>query len=87
VKNVVLLGLLMVLFDSYYVECSKDDSDSSIGFLDRTGNNFIVNGKHFYFNGFNAYWLMVLASDPSTTCRVTSALQQARNYGLTVVRT
>jgi len=57
------------------------------GFVRRSGTNFVLNNKRFYFNGFNAYWLMLMASDPSTRPKVTSVLQQASSHGLTVART
>ncbi|KAK9033102.1 hypothetical protein V6N11_018140 [Hibiscus sabdariffa] len=34
--------------------------------VETKGNQFIVNGQPFYVNGFNTYWLMVLAADQST---------------------
>ncbi|TQD92856.1 hypothetical protein C1H46_021526 [Malus baccata] len=46
-----------------------------------------MNGKPFYRNGFNAYWMMYMASDPSTRDKVTSAFQQASKYGMNVART
>ncbi|KAK7259075.1 hypothetical protein RIF29_24671 [Crotalaria pallida] len=57
------------------------------GFVRRSGTNFILNGKRFYFNGFNAYWLMYMASDPSTRSKVTTTLRQASHHGLRVART
>ncbi|KAI8001998.1 Mannan endo-1,4-beta-mannosidase 7 [Camellia lanceoleosa] len=38
-------------------------------------------------NGFNAYWLMYLATDPTQRDKVSSVFQQASNHGLTVART
>nr|CAD1823861.1 unnamed protein product [Ananas comosus var. bracteatus] len=39
---------------------------TSIAIIVRTnGVQFVVNGDPFYANGFNAYWLMTVASDPS----------------------
>jgi len=28
------------------------------------GSQFVVGDRPFYVNGFNAYWLMILAADP-----------------------
>lgn len=47
----------------------------------------MLNGDPFYANGFNAYWLMYAASDPSLRPKVTSAFQEASAHGLTVART
>ncbi|KAJ0978794.1 hypothetical protein J5N97_014268 [Dioscorea zingiberensis] len=52
-----------------------------------SGNHFIVNGHPFFANGFNAYWLMDKSYDGYERDKVSSALQQASSYGLTVVRT
>ncbi|GAB4839404.1 Mannan endo-1,4-beta-mannosidase 4 [Ancistrocladus abbreviatus] len=46
-----------------------------------------MNGHPFYINGFTAYWLMLMASNPSTRYLVTNAYQQAAANGLTVART
>lgn len=50
-------------------------------------NQFMVNGKPLYFNGFNAYWLMCMASDPSTRTKVAHAFQAASRLGMNIVRT
>lgn len=55
--------------------------------VQKNGNQFIVNGQPFYFNGFNTYWLMVFAVDQSTRGKVTEVFQQASAVGLTVCRT
>ncbi|KAK7337615.1 hypothetical protein VNO77_18198 [Canavalia gladiata] len=96
-KNVVMTVVVMVaLVVVQHVKCEEGDNihDSSRisvvqpgGFVQRKGTNFILNNKHFYFNGFNAYWLMYMASDPSTRPKVTEILQQASNHGLNVART
>ncbi|XP_025808406.1 mannan endo-1,4-beta-mannosidase 6 isoform X3 [Panicum hallii] len=51
------------------------------------GSQFVIGDRPFYVNGFNAYWLMILAADPSTRGRVTEVFQQAAAVGLTVCRT
>ncbi|XP_078179166.1 glycosyl hydrolase superfamily protein [Carex rostrata] len=53
----------------------------------RNGNQFVVNGRPFYVNGFNSYWLMVLAVDTSTRQQVSDVFRQAASVGLTVCRT
>nr|GEY60612.1 mannan endo-1,4-beta-mannosidase 7 [Tanacetum cinerariifolium] len=47
----------------------------------------MLNGSPYYANGFNAYWLMLLASDPSQRHKVSSAFQEASSHGLSVART
>lgn len=51
------------------------------------GSQFVIGDKPFYVNGFNAYWLMILAVDPSTRGKVTEVFQQVAAVGLTVCRT
>jgi len=57
------------------------------GFIQRNGTRFFLNGKPLYFNGFNAYWLMTYAADPSTSPKVITILQEASKYGLNLART
>ncbi|KAH0660890.1 hypothetical protein KY290_029622 [Solanum tuberosum] len=47
----------------------------------------MLNESPFYANGFNAYWLMLIGSDPSQRHKVSSVLQDAASHGLTVGRT
>ena len=55
--------------------------------VQKKGNQFAVNDKPFYINGFNTYWLMVFAVDESTRGKVTEVFQQASSVGMTVCRT
>lgn len=57
------------------------------GFVETRGINFVKNGKPFFFNGFNSYWLMIMASDPSTRAKVTETFAQVEKYGMNVART
>ncbi|KAK6162905.1 hypothetical protein DH2020_002746 [Rehmannia glutinosa] len=57
------------------------------GFVGTRGSQFVMNGRPFYFNGFNAYWLMYMASDPLTRDKVTDTFGQASKYGMNVART
>lgn len=56
-------------------------------FVETKGNHFVSNGKPLFFNGFNSYWLMVVASDPSTRVKVTDTFVQASRLGMNVART
>ncbi|KAK4417437.1 Mannan endo-1,4-beta-mannosidase 7 [Sesamum alatum] len=56
-------------------------------FIRSRGIHFFLNGTPFYANGFNAYWLMYVASDPSQRPKVSAAFRQAAAHGLTVART
>lgn len=61
--------------------------EQSWSVVERNGTQFVLNGSPFYVNGFNAYWLMVLAVDPSARYKVSSVLEDAASVGLTVGRT
>ena len=51
------------------------------------GVQLVLNERPYYANGYNAYWLMYMASDPSQRNKVTSAFQVAANHGLSIART
>ncbi|KAK9723746.1 hypothetical protein RND81_05G022600 [Saponaria officinalis] len=97
-KLVILLITLLLLHDSIIAddECKiarqineglSDLEDEEWTMVRRKGNQFIVNGTPFYFNGFNTYWLMVSGVDESSRGKVSDVFQQASSVGLTVCRT
>nr|GMD19440.1 mannan endo-1,4-beta-mannosidase 5 [Ipomoea batatas]GME03639.1 mannan endo-1,4-beta-mannosidase 5 [Ipomoea batatas]GME12623.1 mannan endo-1,4-beta-mannosidase 5 [Ipomoea batatas] len=57
------------------------------GWVTRNGARFELNGSPFLFNGFNSYWLMVVASEPNERHKVTEVLRDASAAGLSVCRT
>uniref|UniRef100_A0A2P2JED0 Mannan endo-1,4-beta-mannosidase n=1 Tax=Rhizophora mucronata TaxID=61149 RepID=A0A2P2JED0_RHIMU len=57
------------------------------GFITTQGVHLMLNGSPFYSNGFNAYWLMYFAADPSQRDKITSVFEEARQHGLTLART
>ncbi|GAB4848546.1 Mannan endo-1,4-beta-mannosidase 7 [Ancistrocladus abbreviatus] len=57
------------------------------GFIRTRGIHFMLNGSPFYANGFNAYWLMYVASDPSQRYKVSNVFHEASSHGLSVART
>lgn len=57
------------------------------GFVQTKGVQFVLNGNPFYANGFNAYWLMTLASDPAQRDKVSAILREAPGRSLSVART
>lgn len=72
---------LIICFVLVYVEVVRS------GFIKTRGVTFSRDGKPFYFNGFNAYWLMYIASEPSNRDKVVNAFSSASNYGMNVART
>ncbi|KAI3667169.1 hypothetical protein L6452_42218 [Arctium lappa] len=71
---------------SAYGFVSEDCKDNG-SFAEPRMHHFMANGKPLYFNGFNAFWLMCMASDPSTKTKVTDSFKQASKLGMNVVRT
>ncbi|XP_010246810.1 PREDICTED: mannan endo-1,4-beta-mannosidase 4-like [Nelumbo nucifera] len=80
--------VLVLFFFQDHQQGNRVRADDAAGvFVRRSGVHFTKNGNPFYFNGFNAYWLMLMASDPLERGNVTSVFQEATNYGMTVART
>ena len=84
-KHFALSLLLAILLHHQsfivFLEASGD------GFIRTRGIHFLLNGNPFYANGFNAYWLMDTASDPSQRFKVSAAFKEATSHGLTFART
>ncbi|XP_073004216.1 putative mannan endo-1,4-beta-mannosidase 9 [Typha latifolia] len=68
-----------------FQHCNARNGDAR--FVRTSGTRFVMNGRPFYSNGFNAYWLMYMASDPNDRSKVSTTLQEAANLGVTVIRT
>ncbi|KAL0929036.1 hypothetical protein M5K25_000976 [Dendrobium thyrsiflorum] len=74
--------------DIHYSSIQRDHQRGyELEMVKTKGNQFVVGGKPFYVNGFNTYWLMILAVDPSMRVKVTDTFRQASAIGLTVCRT
>lgn len=82
VSSVFLFSILIVLGQWGSVNAFK----SSTSFVKTRGSNFVLDGRPVYVNGFNSYWLMVLATNPTDREKVTSVFEQAVAHGLTVAR-
>ena len=70
-----------------YESLEKVNVSAQSGFIKIRGVQFTLNGSPYYANGFNAYWLMSVASDPSQRNKVSSTFQEAVSSGLTISRT
>lgn len=57
-----------------------------MSFVERNGTQFMVDGRAFYINGWNSYWLMDNGVDESRRPRVRSMLKAGAKMGLTVCR-
>lgn len=83
-KHLAFVLLLAILV---HQECLHVSVEAGDGFVRTRGIHFLLNGNPFYANGFNAYWLMYTASDPSQRFKVSAAFREATSHGLTVART
>lgn len=85
-----LVTLLLVVFQVHgncmVLSQAGSSNDRSV-FARTNGTHFVMNNKPLYLNGFNAYWMVYMASDPSTRAKVTSAFQQASRNGMNIART
>ncbi|XP_062212902.1 mannan endo-1,4-beta-mannosidase 3-like [Phragmites australis] len=78
--------LVVVLFLGGSAVQADGTADGGIVRVD--GTQFVVDGGGtIYFSGFNAYWLMLMASDPSRRGKVVAAFRQASAHGLNLART
>ncbi|RRT36295.1 hypothetical protein B296_00053889 [Ensete ventricosum] len=58
-----------------------------MSFVGRNGTRFTMDGKAFYVNGWNSYWLMDQAVEEISRPRVKAMFQAGAKMGLTVCRT
>ncbi|KAG6722606.1 hypothetical protein I3842_03G169300 [Carya illinoinensis] len=61
--------------------------EPEIGFVERNGTQFMLDGRAFYINGWNSYWLMDHAVEQYSRPRIRAMLQAGAKMGLTVCRT
>ncbi|OAY50697.1 hypothetical protein MANES_05G156900v8 [Manihot esculenta] len=80
--GLIFLAFLLVQKQGIVLPVEADD-----GFITTRGVQLMLNGSPFYTNGFNAYWLMYFATDPSKRNKVSSVFQEAKKHGLTLART
>lgn len=78
------IAFLYLSFGDLWVNYSKE---INLSFVERNGTQFFVDGKVFYINGWNSYWLMDHAADYNTRPRIRTMLQAGAKMGLTVCRT
>lgn len=78
------LAFIYMSFGGLWVNYNKEPQSS---FVQRNGTHFTLDGRMFYINGWNSYWLMDSAVDEYTRPRVRAMLQAGAKMGLTVCRT
>ncbi|KAI3762824.1 hypothetical protein L1987_53266 [Smallanthus sonchifolius] len=80
----LLLSFLLLIQQQWCLQLSTTVDD---GFVRIDGIHLTLNGAPFYANGFNAYWLMDVASNPNQRSKVTSAFREAVGSSLMIART
>ncbi|KAG8377821.1 hypothetical protein BUALT_Bualt08G0073500 [Buddleja alternifolia] len=85
-RNLGLIFLVLIFFFHEHKFNFQVRAEDGL-FITSKREHFMLNGTPFYANGFNAYWLMYVASDPSQRNKISSAFQQATNHGLKIART
>lgn len=90
-RRVILLptlGVVVLAIAAAVLLHAGEAADVANGqFARASGTQFTVGGRPFYSNGFNAYWLMYMASDPGDQSKAAGVLQQAASLRATLVRT
>lgn len=61
--------------------------EPELAFVTRNGTQFIVDGRPFYINGWNSFWLMDHSAEEERKPRVRAMLEAGAKMGLTVCRT
>jgi len=77
--------VLYLILEPWIFKVEADDPDDE--FVKVRGVQLVLNGRPYYANGYNAYWMMYMASDPSQRNKVSSAFEVAANHGLSIART
>ncbi|XP_026434336.1 mannan endo-1,4-beta-mannosidase 1-like [Papaver somniferum] len=57
------------------------------GFVTTKDTQFLLHGSPFLFNGFNSYWMMHVAAEPTERYKILNVFRDASAAGLTVCRT
>ncbi|KAL9277276.1 hypothetical protein ACSQ67_025175 [Phaseolus vulgaris] len=78
-------SVLYLILEAGIFKVEADDHDDE--FVKVRGVQLVLNERPYYANGYNAYWLMYMASDPSRRNKVSSTFQVAANHGLSIGRT
>ncbi|CAI0392350.1 unnamed protein product [Linum tenue] len=86
-RNLGLAFLFTILLHQCFFRPHGGVEATGAGFIQTRGPHFVLNGDLFYANGFNAYWLMYVAADPTQRSKVSAAFREARSHDLTVART
>lgn len=81
------MALIYLTFGGVKIGKIGYDEGPKMEFVERNGSHFVVEGKPFYVNGWNSYWLMDHAVDDYGRSRVGAMMRTGSKMGLTVCRT
>lgn len=89
-NGAVYLGIATFVY-SIYLFVGGLDFHSAVepefNFVGRNGTRFVLDGKPFYVNGWNSYWLMDQGVEDFSRPRVGAMFRAGSELGLTVCRT
>ncbi|CAN4099991.1 unnamed protein product [Withania somnifera] len=68
-----LFCLLAVVTEARNIE----NTNNKVGFVRTRGSHFVLDGSLFLFNGFNSYWLMHVAAEPTQRYKVSEVFKEA----------
>ncbi|URD91330.1 Cellulase (glycosyl hydrolase family 5) [Musa troglodytarum] len=81
------VALVYMSFGDLALDLSTHAREPEMSFVGRNGTRFTMDGKAFYVNGWNSYWLMDQAVEEISRPRVKAMFQAGAKMGLTVCRT
>ncbi|CAN4099997.1 unnamed protein product [Withania somnifera] len=84
-QRIILSCIFVVFILSLVFACEARvllQNNANEGFVRVNGAHFELNGSPYLFNGFNSYWLMHVAAEPSERYKVTEVLREASSVGL-----
>ncbi|KAM3731022.1 hypothetical protein ACB098_12G130700 [Castanea mollissima] len=83
-SNLLLLTLVVLLGTKGNL-CEA--RSTGFAYVTTNGTRFVLKGNSVYLNGFNAYWLMYMASFPANRDNITATFQLAAKSKMNVLRT
>ncbi|RRT37899.1 hypothetical protein B296_00057896, partial [Ensete ventricosum] len=79
----VCVALIYLMLGDFKFSPGKPE----LSFVQRNGTRFVVDGRAFFVNGWNSYWLMDQSVEESSRQRVSEIFHTGKKMGMTVCRT
>ncbi|KAH0751255.1 hypothetical protein KY290_030487 [Solanum tuberosum] len=80
-------ALLCLLLLAIVTEARNIENTKNVDYVRTRGAHFVLNGSPFLFNGFNSYWLMHVAAEPTERYKISEVFKEASAASLSVCRT